>query len=557
MAQAATTPNTQPSNVDQGFRAFNFQIPSSVTGSVGALSSIYSAYGQFQKNNPLLGSLSFTAALPHLRQAFPDTFNPEKYQDTGSKNLITGLNTGGQAARAGLEAYGIYSNLQQGNYIGAGQGAQSLFAQGQTMGILPDFTTDIEGATGVKPVSYGKDNGMQGYAPYANGALSAYNAARDLQNKNYVGAAVHTAQAGQAGAQIYDTYTGAGNSLGAAGGNLPGLDTLSQVGGYAGAAYAAYDTAKNFGNVRDEDKGSYLQRQANTVAANFQTSGLYSVGDALTSKFAPGVNEKFHHVENEFNKTMLLPNTMNAFYAGSGEGAGEGAIKGIKGNGTKADLAMNLAPGVLPARAIAGAIGGVFGHKSVKKRQDENWDKLIKSGVKGAAEQKAALDNLGDKKGKDLITGEKWNFDKANARVKAGAHDEFRGVRGNYQSIPGWADLTDDQQRKIVARNAEMGNYHSKDGDVLFRDEALARRITNEVVGGLKKPTTKWPVGINPAPDAKAMTPEIISTDGMIFYGQQPKDKIALNLKAGKPPQAGLSKEELAKLYLDMAKTRV
>lgn len=502
---ASTTPNSQPSNVSQGFNAFNFQIPSSVTGSVGALSSVYSAYNQFQKSNPVLGTLSFAAALPHLQQAFPDTFNPEKYTDQGSKDLITGLNTGGQAAKGGIAAYGIYSNLQQGNYLGAGMGTQGLIAQGQQLGYLPDYTQQISDVTGLKPVGYGNGtNATTGFAPYATAPVAAYGAFQDFQNKNYVGGAINTAQAGQAGAQIYSSY-------------FPAATATS-----APAASGAAQTAPSlFG------------------------------ADTLSNIAAPiGVAGQAYRIGQQ---------GLNAFNQASGDGATKGAQTGFKGSGG-ADMLQNLDPMALQARVFGGALGGIFGHKSIAKQQQDNWSSTanVPAGVFAANH---AVDDTGVwQSGK--YAGQKWSFDKALDLQKTEDPGTFQHVLGNYQTDPNYHTYSDQQQKEITSKLAAANLYASKHGDVVVTDKDAAKKIIDSVVNKSPSsntaPTRSIDTGRTPFisrdPRANAITGQLGGTAD--FTGQvlqnasSPVAKVQANLKTGVAPSTGLSNQDFRNLYM-------
>lgn len=187
-------------------------------------------------------------------------------------------------------------------------------------------------------------------------------------------------------------------------------------------------------------------------------------------------------------------NALSAFKAGTGQGALGGAVAGFKGSGGL-DMLNNLDPFALQARLAGGFLGGVFGHESTSQAQAKRWGELADQGITGAAEQKQALDSMGDKAGTDLVTGGKWNFDTALNRVKAGSADEFRGVYGNFKTFGNdWSTYTPDQQRAIVSGVANAGLYDSHKGDVTITDEDAARKIKDQVLGVTTPP---------PAPQAQ------------------------------------------------------
>lgn len=364
--QSPNIPNSNNSNVDQSSSAFNFQIPPSVSGSIGALSSLYSSYGQFQQGNPVLGSLSFGASIPYLQQAFPNTFDPNSYQDQGSKDLINGLNKGGQFAQGGLSAYGIYSNLQNGNYLNAGLDAQKLTALGQQAGYIPDFTQNIQNATGLSPVQYGDARSpTSGFAPYATAPIGAYNAAQNFKDGNYLGGTINAAQSIQASAQIYNTYfpaaqeisktllssggvnpaASAGNlgfgsnmdaagnittDIGSVGANAAGsstLDTLGEYAGYAGVAYAAYNAGKTLfdDNAPPEARAKETRQQVENAAASYYTLGLSSLAQFADAKLFGGAGEKFRDKYEYYANpgALISDKVLGGVIKATGSGKGE------------------------------------------------------------------------------------------------------------------------------------------------------------------------------------------------------------------------------------------
>ena len=178
-----------------------------------------------------------------------------------------------------------------------------------------------------------------------------------------------------------------------------------------------------------------------------------------------------------------------AAIAGATYLGGKSALDMIQG---KEDKSI---PGLIGRGSLAIATGGLSevakaflgNHKTTKQVMKERWDGLAKEGIAGAAEQKKALDSLGDMSGKDPVTGEKWDFDVALNRVKSGETAEFNGVYGNYKTFGNdWEKYTPEQKAAIVRANAEAGNWVSNKGDVLYKDEAKARKIKDEVLNQVK-----------------------------------------------------------------------
>ena len=169
--------------------------------------SLYGGYNAMMNGYPIGGMLQGLGAIPQLQQAFPQTFDPNSYQNPYMQQGMQYLGYAGQVGQAGSNLYGLAQNIGNGNYTGAFMNGQGLVAQGQQMGYIPDTTPYIQQQTGLPPVKYGDPNNPTfGYAPYATGVLGAYNTIQAIRNRQYIPAAISAAQTYQAGSQIYDSF---------------------------------------------------------------------------------------------------------------------------------------------------------------------------------------------------------------------------------------------------------------------------------------------------------------------------------------------------------------
>jgi len=189
--------------------------------------------------------------------------------------------------------------------------------------------------------------------------------------------------------------------------------------------------------------------------------------------------------------------------------------KGSSGlEGAASGAALGASIGGLPGAGIGALIGGITGfisggHKSTAQAQQERWQDLADKGVKGAAEQYQATQNMPDNmKGKVVtLDGQvkDWNFGDALAKVKAGQPQEFRDVYGNYQTFGSdWSNYSNDQKNAIVTAIANAGLYAPKKGDVAISDPDQALKIKDQVLSDFAQPTAK-----TVPPDAVPQTPNI------------------------------------------------
>lgn len=300
------SPNSKPNE-----SSFNW---GAVKNGLGAAGKGMQAYGGISSGNYVYGGLNAAATIPYFANQFPQTFDPNSYQDPSSKALVNGLNTAGKYAGPGLDGYNLYGNVQAGNYPEAFGNAQSLTAFGQNNGYIPDFTNQIQNSTGLKPVSYGEGaDATVGYAPYVGAGLGTYGAIKGIQQGDYFGAGMNAVSAGQDMAAIYSSYFPAAAELGtqaAATGTSSAVAAGSQAGatagsqaagtgaaagtgstmgsvatglGYAAAAYGAYNLVKmglDGGDTHKSDTGRSAATGAASGAA-IGTAVLPGVGTAI------------------------------------------------------------------------------------------------------------------------------------------------------------------------------------------------------------------------------------------------------------------------------------
>ena len=218
---------------------------------------------------------------------------------------------------------------------------------------------------------------------------------------------------------------------------------------------------------------------ANIGQPGLVQSGLQSVGvgadtaNMIGNQVLPGIGAAL----SAYQLGTGLMDGKKDILGGALSGAGLGASAALLGAGPVGWLALGGA-------ALGGLGEGLFTHKSTKQYQAERWGNLAKQGIAGAAEQKQALDSLGDMAGKDPITGEKWNFETALNRVKSGQTAEFNGVYGNFKTFGNdWANYSNEQKSQISKAIADAGLYESKKGDVLIKDAEAARKIKDQILG--------------------------------------------------------------------------
>lgn len=255
--------------------------------------------------------------------------------------------------------------------------------------------------------------------------------------------------------------------------------------------------------------GGELTGSAGADAATAATNAAWNAGaDAATNAAAPVATQA---VESSPGLMSLGSDTALAaapeaangglFSLGAGFGLPAAAVVGATALGAKSAYdtlrgkSDNSLPGLIGRTSLGIATGGIselarplLMHKSISEQQDKRWGGLIDQGIKGAAEQKQALDNLGDMAGKMINSqGQKvdWNFNDALQQVKSGQTDQFRGVYGNLKTFGNdWNRYTPDQQNKIVSALANANLYQSKKGDVHITDEDAARKIKDQVLAG-------------------------------------------------------------------------
>ena len=193
------------------------------------------------------------------------------------------------------------------------------------------------------------------------------------------------------------------------------------------------------------------------------------------------------------------------------QGKDDKSIPGYIGRGT-----LGIATGGLSELARA---SGFFDHKSTKDYQEEKWKGLIDEGVAGAAEQKAALDGLGDMSGKmydESGKAVKWDFGTALDRVKSGSQ-EFNGAAGNFETFKNdWNAYTPEQKSAITKELANKGLYKSEKGSVLISDAEKAKEVRDSVLQG-------FDVGVKAAttPGQAAAAGAIGNRNNLITTGAQ------------------------------------
>lgn len=146
----------------------------------------------------------------------------------------------------------------------------------------------------------------------------------------------------------------------------------------------------------------------------------------------------------------------------------------------------------LPGTIIGGAAGGIYGatqHEStrdVAKRRtqgllEKSDDPTYQAYVRGMREQynSAPLDPskpFGDTKGNKYAT---WND-----YVKGGLDAaNLTGVEGNIRVYgPEWAKLSEEQRKAITQKNIDKGIYASHKGDVVIRNDDLAKQSFDEIM---------------------------------------------------------------------------
>jgi len=146
----------------------------------------------------------------------------------------------------------------------------------------------------------------------------------------------------------------------------------------------------------------------------------------------------------------------------------------------------------LPGTVIGGLAGGIYGatqHEStrdVAKRRtqgllEKSDDPTYQAYVRGMREQynSAPLDPskpFGDTKGNKYAT---WND-----YVKGGLDAaNLTGVEGNIRVYgPEWAKLSEEQRKAITQKNIDKGIYASHKGDVVIRNDDLAKQSFDEIM---------------------------------------------------------------------------
>lgn len=340
-------PNSQGSNVNTAPSSFNLN---AIQNGLGAARRGYNSFDNLSRGNYLTGTLQAASMIPYFQQQFPQTFDPATYKNPTSSQVVNGINIAGRYAQPGLDAIGLYGNLQNGNYGGAISNAQSLTTFGQQQGFIPDTNQMIQSNTGLKPADYkdAQGNQVSGYAPYLGAGVGGYQAIRDFQQGNYFGAGVNALQAGNSAAQIYNSYfpaaanLGSNAAAGAAGGGSAGaggaaesgsaLGTLGEVAGYAGLAYSAYNAGKVLfdGDLSAEEKAKQATIQSQNAAAAYATAGISSLVQFADNKFTGGQIGKLQGKAYDFQGS-----TAGAILNPAGFAVQKGFEKALKLTGSK------------------------------------------------------------------------------------------------------------------------------------------------------------------------------------------------------------------------------
>lgn len=181
--------------------------------------------------------------------------------------------------------------------------------------------------------------------------------------------------------------------------------------------------------------------------------------------------------------------------SGAGTGVGLAAAAPLLGLGPVGWLGFGAA--ALGGGAVGGLLTKLFGHKGTKEYQKERWGGLQEKGIRGASQAYALNHPEGDdstwKSGK--YAGEKWTMEKALDLVKDDP-THFHHVYGNYKTFGNdWSGYSEQQKSAIVSRLAQEGLYKGNKGDVVISDEERARKIKDEILGGVVKPAPEAEMG--------------------------------------------------------------
>jgi hypothetical protein len=142
----------------------------------------------------------------------------------------------------------------------------------------------------------------------------------------------------------------------------------------------------------------------------------------------------------------------------------------------------------LPGTIIGGAAGGIYGatqHEStrdVAKRRTQGLleasdDPTYQAYVRGMREQY----NSAPKDPSKPFAGKYKNFEEYK---KAGLEAaDLTGVEGNIRVYgPEWAKATEEQRKAVTQKNIDKGIYDSHKGDVVIRNDDLAKQSWDEVM---------------------------------------------------------------------------
>jgi hypothetical protein len=580
MVNGTPTSSSPTGTNNKDATSFNFAIPSSAYNGVGALSSLYGSYGGFVNGRPILGALSFGASIPYLQQTFPETFSPNSYQNPSSQQFMQGLNKAGEYATLGLPAYSLYNSFQQGNLPGIALNSQNLTAQLQQFGYIPDFTQQIQNFTGVAPVSYGNaDSPSVGYAPYLTLPFGAYNAYQGFKEGNYLGGAIGTAQSIQAGGQIYNTFfpeivnqaaanvgsvtattaanaasttntgvTAAGNAASAASSSGAAATAgssglLADIGtglSYLGAAYGAYqlgDMALKGGDVNKGDTGRNAAKGAG-AGASIGTAVLPGIGTAIGAVIGgtfgaiqglAGSSKGGRQVIRDKYRKAIIDNNVGLFGPD---------YQGDLADGTKFDFGKDK--------------------YSFDKGKDTfgNIDLTTEAGAKAAAfaDVLAGAQGMGRKARESIAT-----------MLAAGAVSNAKGdVNKMTANIKHFAKKL---QLEDASKIQALLNQHRAKGKISDKDY----RVFSNTLKNMGLPTSDPSVRELAPEESKPLEPEGkdlqkdveagINTDiqdvpPVVIQNAPPIEKVGTNIKTGRRPTAGLTKEELKNLHMEMVSWR-
>lgn len=250
-------------------------------------------------------------------------------------------------------------------------------------------------------------------------------------------------------------------------------------------------------------------------------SGGYLGGEAGTgAATTPGIGNGLMSIGAPLAVAGIGAYTAKKGYDGWNAGQGKGFMGGLKA-GWKESGPLKFVPVLGQAPLIAGALGGVFGHKSTRDIQGEHTSGLLGIGKddqnwQGYVEGMRAQHNDAPPDPSKPFAGKYANWDEY---VKGGLEaSNLTGVYGNLDTFgPDWAKYSQAQREAVTQGIIDKGLYSSKSGEVVITDPGAALAVRDQIIGGAP---------VVAAPQISVGGQPLVAGGGLLSVGAQPPVQI-------------------------------